>query len=1246
MSKDLAELEVKIGADSTGLRRELTRIRENLEDGLSVRPVSAFSGAVESLDGKLTALTGTIGKLTAVAAGCFGLTSMVQGAFAAGDAIYDLTQKYDMSTAQAVKMSRILKLTGGDADSAAKAIMRMDKSLLDNSGAGAQSRATLAAYGVSMQDATGKLLPLNVQLERLAEGYKKAREAGQGQEYIMATLGVRGMALTKTLLEYDEAARRTASLKGIGIDPKAMHEASEDVKVMQMQLQQITLTAGAALSPLVASLARDLLPLLSDTAAWLGKHKELIGSVTVSVVRLVAAYEALKLARNAATAVRDIYEKLKPRTTAADMERMEALTRAQERQITRSINASNKRFDLQRRQAIKTAKDEQMSAAETERYLTESFARIGVAAERSASSIRESMTAAFRMANREAAQASARMAGANVRVAESELSIGKAAQTAAALKAQAAERNIALSNAAATVNTRTAATEAAVGRAAQATGVAYTFAGAKAVSASTVSIGAVSRTGMMVRGLTGMVWALAGGWMGVAAAAIAAGAYMYSAYKKDQAYRGAHTYNVKGADGQTHRMTVGEDGTVLRANDDKAYARKYKVGHVSVYKPIDDTAIQNAKKAHAARLAQVKADEDRKMRLDLDKQIAELGRMPAMQIPKTGTGGAGKAAGSRGAGKTSAAPKDTSIAAQVYQILTKSGIDSRYAMGLVGSYMMESGGNTERLRAGAVNPRSGAYGIGQWLGVRKRALAAFAQSRGLSMADYRTQALFQAHELLSNGYERGQYLKALSQIRAQGITDPGQLAILADRYTTRSEQTGAIKAQKARNARAFAARIKGGVGSSPDMDLAGDVAEHQLAIDKARQDLHNLELELSAAVQRDTGTAYEVGMAQVREEVRRKKAQIDSLAQTDPSIDTAKAAKLLTAYQEAETAKVTAAWRKRWREFTAAANRAETELTGDYKRAADNDFKDKMARLDAERKEQLKALSQHANDKAAELAVDKAYTVKRLALMRELDDARRDSYKRELDYAASRHDMTRVRSLLSGRRREQYDAWQDEGKAVQTYIKLCQDSTITTQGMLAGIAESFSGTLADSFGKLGSEIHNTAELVESVGKTMLHTIMQVMAKMVVAKAAAAIFGGVLGSQAPTYRMADYLPGKAPGSIGGGLLQAFMPHFATGGVVTAPTVGLIGEGGSREAVLPLNAQTFAALGEGVARNLSRGGGSAAPIINVINKSGSPATVTSAGVDDKMGAAVYTVVIDKLMANKDGALDALRQQVGGQ
>ena len=53
----------------------------------------------------------------------------------------------------------------------------------------------------------------------------------------------------------------------------------------------------------------------------------------------------------------------------------------------------------------------------------------------------------------------------------------------------------------------------------------------------------------------------------------------------------------------------------------------------------------------------------------------------------------------------------------------------------------------------------------------------------------------------------------------------------------------------------------------------------------------------------------------------------------------------------------------------------------------------------------------------------------------------------------------------------------------------------------------------------------------------------------------------------------------------------------------------------------------------------------PVIQIINKSGVPATVTHTDMDAKMGATIYTIVMDKLMANKDGALDALRQQVGG-
>lgn len=50
------------------------------------------------------------------------------------------------------------------------------------------------------------------------------------------------------------------------------------------------------------------------------------------------------------------------------------------------------------------------------------------------------------------------------------------------------------------------------------------------------------------------------------------------------------------------------------------------------------------------------------------------------------------------------------------------------------------------LDPGATNPTSGAYGVGQWLGVRKRNLAAFAASRGMDPSQLMTQLLFRREE--------------------------------------------------------------------------------------------------------------------------------------------------------------------------------------------------------------------------------------------------------------------------------------------------------------------------------------------------------------------------------------------------------------------------------------------------------------------------------------------------------------------
>lgn len=67
------------------------------------------------------------------------------------------------------------------------------------------------------------------------------------------------------------------------------------------------------------------------------------------------------------------------------------------------------------------------------------------------------------------------------------------------------------------------------------------------------------------------------------------------------------------------------------------------------------------------------------------------------------------------------------------------------------------------------------------------------------------------------------------------------------------------------------------------------------------------------------------------------------------------------------------------------------------------------------------------------------------------------------------------------------------------------------------------------------------------------------------------------------------PNTQPGGTGqsGG---RNVPHLAGGGLITAPTLAMIGEGGSREAVIPLNdSSAFSAIADALSQHLENGGG---------------------------------------------------------
>lgn len=627
----LADLMIKIGADSTGLSQELNKSKEALNQTFSVSPVKEFSGSVDEVAGKISGLAGNLTKLAGIAAGGFGLNAVVQSAVNAGEAVYQLGQRYNMSAAQAGQLNAVMKLTGGDVDTAAAAMMRFDKTLSSSGSAGDKARSIMQQLGISMTDSSGRLKPLNEQLGELAKGYEKAKAAGQGQEFLMNTLGVRGLALAKTLDNYAEAAERASKIKGVGLNPEEMHKAYMDMQEVSMQFSKLGVVAGSALAPLVSQILPSVQAGLAKVATIVAQNKNEISTVIVEGTKLLAIYKSLQMASKAVTAGKNMYDTArnvlgagqKNGSTAQDEKQLDQLTKKQERYIQKSIADSDRMYQKRRKEAIKTAEHENMSAEETQKFLAEKFTQIGEEAAAAAEQIRSRMTAAYQQINlaaQEAAtgvqEANARMTESNAQVAESEAATGTVAQEAAVVKQEANAAKITSNEEVIVANGEVADSEVAAGAAAEegavvkqeanaakvasteeviaanerekvaevATGVEATNTGAKSVAANTAAQGGLAKTesktkdvakGHVVAGnaamqtgaktvkaagqglgaigkVTSALSMMAGGWMGVAAAALYAA---YCAFKYFNAkYEAAKSNTWTGDDG--YQITV------------------------------------------------------------------------------------------------------------------------------------------------------------------------------------------------------------------------------------------------------------------------------------------------------------------------------------------------------------------------------------------------------------------------------------------------------------------------------------------------------------------------------------------------------------------------------------------------------------------------------------------------------------------------------------------------------------------
>lgn len=1279
MAKSISELKIKIGADSSELKKELNEAQRAMQTALNTKPMESATAALAGVSKETSNLIGRFQSMATAAAGAFGLASIIDGAVQAGDNIYKLSNRLNVTTAEAGKLSRILKLTGGDVDSFSSAVMRLDKSLFSDSEAGEKARRTLDLFGVSLTDANGKILPLNEQLESLAKGYKLAKDAGVQQEFIMTTLGTKGLALAQTLEQYTEAAETAARVKGIGLDAKEMHELALNMKVMQMESQQVQLAFTSALAPVAESVFPVIIEGLTNSATWLAANKQEVRDVTVAVVKFVAAYKGIQFASGALSTVRAFWLQSQQAAIAAAATQTATqteITAAHEREIAKRIAAVERESQRQQNAVVKAAMKANLSAEETTARIVEECAKIELKSAETAERIAAGMRAAF-LAEAQAAtmaagettialnstaiaaeRAGTAMTGAHVGAAES-------GQVAASVERELAAATTATGNAAVVAGEKnvasktqtTIATEGAT-MATNTLTAATATQGNAAVATGTRTIGVMATATTAVGSLTRAVWALAGGWLGVAAAIGYATYKLGEYFSEKMEARKKDTYNIEGQtyywDKETGKLTTME-ATAYSSDAEVSgnIAMGYGTGGISAYGEREVEVSQDSdayRKFENAWWERHKEDADYKAKQEeeeaqehskdeadrMQRELLESLQMTGADLGGTAAGGAvrekaapvptdynieypvGKLAADIAAGHpqgeqwmgnitNNPAIQCDSYTANVY---AEAGIDS------IGGQSTEGIINDGAFRAaGAYHEAGGGYDpeVGD--------LVDFAGHVGIYMGDG-----------MVNSRQSSGGVRTISMDEAENYFGAVQ------GYGSLAEATGGRTVRERRS------------GTREEAEATRQAQEAARKLEQGKKDAVSLFQTMANGISGMEDTSYMQDVQKIQQDVQDKRQQINKIKESGVSQKTVDILnKQLDEYAEAMARQTSEKQRAALAQVADEAKNMNAEVLHDYEALAQAEYSTTVRKLAEERKEKEKDVMRDKDDWQSKAAVSEWYYAK----LAKAEEKRRQDLKRAheeyIEYLQSEGKVAELVAHLGSveGKTETEGTLNMEGqeKLARTYVKIWKAAHGSMSGYIADTAESVYGTLSDSM----AEFIRGAKSAQNVLRDFGNSILSMMAKIAAQRLAARWVDGILGAFGGAFgggqvAAATGAAGKSSFPTGASFSKGYarpsllsVPAFAKGGIVTAPTLAMIGEAGEHEAVIPLNDRNLSAMG-----GSKRDGGGV--IVNITNKTDSKVGVDNKRFDASLNKMVLDIVVDGASRNIGGFGTNLKTALG--
>ena len=302
-----------------------------------------------------------------------------------------------------------------------------------------------------------------------------------------------------------------------------------------------------------------------------------------------------------------------------------------------------------------------------------------------------------------------------------------------------------------------------------------------------------------------------------------------------------------------------------------------------------------------------------------------------------------------------------------------------------------------------------------------------------------------------------------------------------------------------------------------------------------------------------------------------------------------------------------------------------------------------MQSLEKQRKEKLKEIQASKSDYEALKEANDWYTAAYLDAVQQREDAEREAFEKSVQWAIKRGEMSKLTELLQSQAYQDVQNWNARGQAAQSYYEIFQKANMSTVEMVASGSTQIASGIQGVFESMANGSESAKDSLRSLGKVFQKTITQMIAQVTAHKIAMMLFGGLLGggSSSSGFNYSSNL-------LNASSFKPYIPSlgiarpFATGGLVTAPTMGLIGEAGHDEAVFPLTDEVYSRVAKGIVQNQNQNGGNvAAPVMNIINNNnGASVKVQSSNYDSQMKKYIINVVVDAAETDEGGMARAIR------